>query len=288
MSITANQAFPKIRELLKRYRITPSKGLGQNLLIDASVYERIVSAASLKPEDIVLEIGPGLGILTKLLARTAHSVVAVELDHRMVEVLHSELGQNEHVQIVEQDILQADIPDLLTRAVGVIPQEGYKVVANLPYYITSAALRHLLAAQPRPRLMVLMVQSEVADRLTASAGDLSLLAVSVQIYGSVEIVSRVPADSFYPVPKVDSAIVSFRAYAEPLIPEGQLARFFILAKAGFGQKRKQLHNSLAANTHLDHGQILDALTQAGIEPSRRAETLTLHEWRALCDAWPSD
>lgn len=277
----------EIRGLLKRYQLAPSKGLGQNLLADGDVLADIVKAAELSPDDTVLEIGPGLGLLTRQIALRAGRVVAVELDQRMVALLRAELDLP-NIRVVEADILAASLVELLgdeaPRNQRVLP--AYKVVANLPYYITSAVLRRLLETLPRPASMVLMVQWEVAERLASAPGTLSLLAVSVQVYGEVKIVRRVPAVSFYPPPKVDSAVISFHAYPEPVITETQLPLFFRLAKAGFGQKRKQLRNSLAAGMHKEHSVVDRALSLGGIDPARRAETLTLQEWRALCEAWP--
>ncbi|MCE5259615.1 MAG: 16S rRNA (adenine(1518)-N(6)/adenine(1519)-N(6))-dimethyltransferase RsmA [Chloroflexi bacterium] len=288
MSIASDERSSSVRTLLKRYHLSPSKGLGQNLLAEPAYYQRIVDAAELEAQDIVLEIGPGLGTLTRMLAGRVKRVTAVELDHRMVEVLDAELAGAANVRIVEDDILQVDIPAMLASTTGEdVRAAGYKVVANLPYYITSAALRHILSARMRPARMVLMVQWEVAERLTAVPGKLSLLGVSVQVYGAASIVCKVPASAFYPAPKVDSAVVLVKSYDEPLIPEVYLPTFFQLARAGFGQKRKQLHNSLTANTRLSREAILLALEQAQITPSRRAETLTLAEWRALCLAWPA-
>lgn len=278
----------EVHTLLQRYHLDLSKGLGQNLLVDGTYFQHILAAAALTPADVVLEIGPGLGILTRLIAARAGQVIAVELDHRMVQVLEAELGTR--IKVVEGDILRTDITALLQEfAAGVEPGKlNYKVVANLPYYITSAALRHLLSAPVRPSLMVLMVQYEVAQRLAAPAGKLSLLGLSVQVYGQVRIVCKVPAGAFYPPPQVDSAVVLFTAYPEPAIPESELELFFRLAKAGFGQKRKQLHNSLAAGTRQPAPVVLQALEEAGIAPTRRAESLSLAEWHSLCAAWPAD
>lgn len=277
-----------VRSLLRRYGLTPSKGLGQNLLVDDTVLEQILASSELHAEDLVLEVGPGLGLLTRQLALRSRLVVAIELDHKMVSLLDHELAGVPNVQIVQGDILTTDAAAALLAhgGAGAAQDLHYKVVANLPYYITSAAVRHLLAAVPRPDVLVLMVQWEVAERLAAAPGDLSLLGVSVQVYGRVEIIRRVPAASFYPAPQVDSAIVRIVTYPQPLIPETELDLFFRLAKAGFGQKRKQLHNSLAANTRLAHSDVLLALEQADIVPERRAETLSLEEWANLCTVWP--
>ncbi|MDI7275046.1 MAG: 16S rRNA (adenine(1518)-N(6)/adenine(1519)-N(6))-dimethyltransferase RsmA [Anaerolineae bacterium] len=262
------------REVLRRHGLRPSKALGQNLLVDRGALQRIVEAADLGPGDVVLEVGPGVGQLTRMLAEAAGRVVAVELDGRMVAVLRQELADLPNVEIVQADILAID-PG---RAAGGGP---YKVVANLPYYITSAAVRHLLEARPRPTLLVLTVQREVAERMTASPGDMSLLAVGVQFYGRPRRVARIPAGAFFPAPKVDSAIVRIDVYPRPPVEVDDIAWFFEVVRAGFGQRRKQLRNSLAAGLHVPTRQAEEALTRAGIEPTRRAETLSLEEWAAV-------
>lgn len=271
------------REILRRYGLKPRKGLGQNFLVDRGALARIVAAADLSPEDTVVEVGPGVGHLTRLLSEAAGRVIAVELDSNLAALLRRELADRPNVEIVEGDILALDPAALAdARATG----RPYKVVANLPYYITSAALRHLLEAQPPPALLVVTVQREVADRITASPGDMSLLAVSVQFYGRPRRVARIPAGAFFPPPKVDSAIVRIDVYPpeERPVQVADTQRFFDIVRAGFGQKRKQLRNSLAAGLHLPSERVEAALARAGIDPHRRAETLSLKEWEALYQA----
>ncbi len=267
------------REALRRHGLKPSKGLGQNFLVDRGALHKIVEAAELQPGDVVLEVGPGIGQLTRLLSEAAGRVIAVELDRRMVEALRQELAGRPNVETVQGDILALD-PAALAGA------RPYKVVANLPYYITSAALRHLLEAQPPPSLLVVTVQREVAERIAAGPGEMSMLAVSVQFYGHPRRVARIPAGAFFPRPKVDSAIVRIDVYppGERPIQVEDTGRFFDVVRAGFGQKRKQLRNSLAAGLQISSEQAAEALRQAGIEPARRAETLSLQEWEALYHA----
>jgi 16S rRNA (adenine1518-N6/adenine1519-N6)-dimethyltransferase len=288
------------RALLEKYGIRPSKGLGQHFLADPVALDRIVAAAGLTPADIVLEIGPGLGTLTRRLAAQAGHVVAVELDRRMVEILGQELADCPNVEIVQGDILAVSLSELLgadrqpptadrqlPAAVGGHPSvvsPRFKVVANLPYYITSAVLRHVLEAPVRPSLAVLTVQREVAQRLVARPGDLSLLAVSVQFYGQPEVVARIPAGAFYPPPQVDSAVVRIRVFDRPPVEVDDVDRFFQVVRAGFGQKRKQLRNALAAGLHRPPEDVAARLTGAGIDPRRRAETLSLAEWAAVYTA----
>ena len=275
-----------VMEVIRRYQIDPKRSLGQNFLIDASHLDRIVAAADLSPTDVVLEIGPGVGTLTRRLAAQAGHLVAVELDDRLIELLRADFADQPHVQIVHNDILEIDPPALLAAHLpdGCLDgnRAAYKVVANLPYYITSLVLRHLLEASPPPSLAVVMVQKEVAERICAKPGDLSLLAVSVQFYAIPRIVQRVPAGAFYPAPKVDSAVLRLDLRPQPAVTAVSPQEFFRVVRAGFGQKRKQLANSLSAGLELPKAGVQAALASAGINPTRRAETLTLDEWGKLC------
>lgn len=277
-----------VLDLLRRYGLQPSKGLGQNFLVAEWVYERILEASTLGREDIVLEIGPGLGTLTRRLAERAGCVVAVELDRRLIPILEETFAGYDNVHIVQGDILALDPVALLTERC-LIPLErlNYCVVANLPYYITSHALRHLLAARVRPRQMTLLVQREVAERITAGPGEMSLLAVSVQVFGAPELVCRVPPSAFVPRPNVSSAILVVRVYPRPLVSEEMLGTFFTVVRAGFGQKRKQLLNSLATGLGLEKSVIEKAMAGAGVAPSCRPEALAIEEWARLAAALQS-
>jgi 16S rRNA (adenine1518-N6/adenine1519-N6)-dimethyltransferase len=271
-----------VLDLLRRYGLRPDKGLGQNFLMDASALERIIQAAEIHCDDLVLEIGPGLGSLTRLLAAQSRKVVAVELDKNLLPILAETLSAYDNVQVVQGDIMELD-PVRLTGAAQ--PESGYLVVANIPYYITSALIRHLLEAEVRPRRIVLTVQREVAERICASPGQLSLLALSVQVYGEPGIIGRIPAGAFYPAPQVDSAIVRIDITPAPRIPTTLLPAFFRLAKAGFSQKRKTLRNALAGGLGWKTGQVEALLNIAGIELQRRAETLSLDEWQHLAQVY---
>ncbi|MFM7173296.1 MAG: 16S rRNA (adenine(1518)-N(6)/adenine(1519)-N(6))-dimethyltransferase RsmA [Caldilinea sp.] len=257
------------------------KSLGQHFLADRRYLTPLLEAAALSPTDTVLEIGPGRGILTAALAKTAGCVVAVELDRRLIEPLQQQFADQPQVAVVCGDILELSPEALLAHSCpSRQARSPYKVVANLPYYITSAVLRHLLEAAEPPALAVLMVQWEVAQRICAAPGDLSLLAVSVQYYAEPSLVARVPASAFHPRPKVDSAIVRLQVRPQPAV-ESPAALFFAVVRAGFSQKRKQLHNSLAAGLQLEKWFVQKWLEAAGIDPARRAETLTLTEWGGL-------
>jgi 16S rRNA (adenine1518-N6/adenine1519-N6)-dimethyltransferase len=263
-----------IPALLKQYGLHPSKGLGQNFLQDNRSLQKIVRAADLEPADIVLEIGPGLGSLTRYLALSAHSVTAVELDRKLFPALQAVLAPYSNVRLVQGDILELDPAELVNTS-------GYLVVANIPYYITSAVIRHLLESDPRPRRLVLTVQQEVAERICTGPGKMNILALSVQVYGNPVITAQIPADSFYPAPKVDSAVLRIELYPQPLVPIAQLDRFFALVKAGFSQKRKTLRNSLSGGLRMNPLEVEKLLEGVGIDPQRRAETLSLEEWGIL-------
>ena len=280
--------------------IHPKKGLGQNFLVDPSHRARIVAAADLTFDDTVLEVGPGPGVLTELIAQQAGRVVAVELDDRLIPILRERFADQPHVVVVHGDILEADVGALIGESANrrisesanggsrntqyAIRNTPYKVIANLPYYITSAAIRHLLESVPPPELLVLTVQREVAERMVASPPDMSLLALGVQFYATARVVERIPAGAFYPKPKVDSAVVRLERRPEPVVSGVTAEAFFRAARAGFSQPRKQLRNSLAAGLAVPPATAEARLTSAGIAPQRRAETLTLAEWGALAQA----
>ncbi|MCB0160478.1 MAG: 16S rRNA (adenine(1518)-N(6)/adenine(1519)-N(6))-dimethyltransferase RsmA [Caldilineaceae bacterium] len=270
-----------VQTIFRLYDLDPKKSLGQNFLVDDSYLDEIVAAADLTEADTVLEIGPGLGTLTRVLGDRAGRVVAVELDDRLITVLRTGFATRDNITIVHGDILELDPPALLAAANEARADVAYKVVANLPYYITSPVLRHLLEATPPAQRIVVMVQQEVAARICAAPGDLSILAVSVQFYAVPSIVCSVPARAFYPRPKVDSAVLRLDVRPQPYFPEADPTRFFAIVRAGFGQKRKQLLNSLSGGLGLDKAQIRAALETAGIDPRRRAQTLSLDEWGAL-------
>lgn len=264
--------------LLRTYGLRPKKSLGQNFLMDDGALRRVADAAEITAEDEVLEVGPGLGSLTRHLALQARRVVAVELDRALLPVLEEVLGGYENVAVVSGDILEIRPETILT-------QQGYLVAANIPYYITSAIIRHLLEATLKPRRMVLTVQREVAERICARE-TMNLLALSVQVFGAARVVAQVPSGAFYPAPEVDSSVVRVDLSESPVIRAEERNLFFSLAKAGFSQKRKTLRNSLAGGLHLAADEVVARLNAAGIDPQRRAETLSLVEWGRLVESWP--
>jgi len=266
-----------VQSILKDYGLHPKKGLGQNFLVDDTYLQRIVEAAGVGPQDEVLEIGAGLGSLTRYLAASAGRVCAVEMDGRFMPVLKKVLKDFNNVVLVNADVMETD-PGTWMR------QPAYQVVANIPYYITSALIRHLLESDVKPGRMTLTIQKEVAQRICAKPGDLSLLALSVQVFGSPRVALAIPAGAFYPAPKVDSAVLTVELMEKPLVPQEHLAEFFNLAKAAFSRKRKMLHNALSGYAGLGAEGAARLLETAAIDAQRRAQTLTLEEWGRLADA----
>jgi 16S rRNA (adenine1518-N6/adenine1519-N6)-dimethyltransferase len=262
------------KQMLDSLEILPKKSLGQNFLHDPNALDKIVTTARITASSTVLEVGPGTGALTTRLAQTGAHVIAVEIDGRLVPLLRQQLKDYPRVQILEADILNVDVAAL-------VGDQPYIVVANLPYYITSAILRHLLESRRSSIRLVLTVQQEVAERLVARPDDMSLLTVSVQFYGRPRIVTRLNPAVFWPRPDVDSAVVEIEVYPQPVVEVPGEVAFFRVVRAGFSQKRKQIKNSLGAGLSLSHAEAAALLVEAGIDPVRRAETLTLEEWAAI-------
>lgn len=261
-------------DLLRQHGLRPDKALGQNFLIDEDHLAKIVSAAKVSRDNEILEVGAGLGSLTRHLAAAAKRVVAVELDGKLLPLLREAVSSFTNVQVVHGDILQLRLSDFLQSS-------GYLVVANIPYYLTSTLIRHLLENEPRPARLALTIQREVAERACAKPPEMSLLSLSVQIYGSPYIAHQIPAGAFYPSPKVDSALLVIDLYREPKITAAEIEKFFRFAKTAFAQKRKTLANSMASLPGWSKEQIALHLQTAGIDPSRRPQTLSLEEWGKL-------
>jgi 16S rRNA (adenine1518-N6/adenine1519-N6)-dimethyltransferase len=268
----------RIKKLLRKYDLKPKKSLGQNFLVQERALRKIVSAAELSPEDIVLEIGPGIGSLTRYLAIHSGKVIAVELDRDLIPPLKEITAPYPGIKIVQGDILDIDIPALMQLQSEV---DGYVVVANIPYNITSTLIRRLLEAKTKPKRIVLTIQKEVAIRICSSPPKMSLLALSVQVYGKPQIIDHIPAVAFYPTPKVDSAIICIPLYPTPLVPTDDIDTFFQLTKAGFSQRRKNLRNALSAGLRKTKEEVVTLLTSTNIDPRRRAETLSIEEWKKL-------
>ncbi|MCX2727420.1 16S rRNA (adenine(1518)-N(6)/adenine(1519)-N(6))-dimethyltransferase RsmA [Thermomicrobium sp. 4228-Ro] len=266
----------QLRATLAELGIRPRKALGQHFLHDRSIVQRIVASADLSPDSLVVEIGPGLGILTEALARHAGRVIAIELDDKLAAFL-AERFRSSNVTVLHGDALRIDFADVTRGA-------PYVVVANLPYNVATPILERLLTAAHPPTRLVVMVQREVAERMVAIPPDMSFLSVLVQFFARPRIAFRVGPGAFTPPPKVESAVVVLEPREPPLARE-EWPRFFRLVQAGFAQRRKQLVNALASELGLDKERVRALLVSAGIEPTRRAETLTLDEWLRLYRAF---
>ena len=268
-------SIQQVREICRRYGITPDKSAGQHFLLDVAVIEQALLAAAVRKTDTIVEVGPGLGVLTEALLEQAGRVVAIELDQRLARFLQARFFDAKNFTLLEGDALHV--------AVAPYVPDGYKVVANIPYGITSRLIKNFLTAAAPPQTMTLLVQREVAERICAKPGQMSLLSILVQLYGQPRIVQHVPADRFWPPPNVDSALL----HIDQIIGAPQLERrldgvavdsFWRVARIGFSSRRKQLHNTLSAGLRLEPSLVQDLLRQAKLEPSVRAQALTIKDW----------
>jgi 16S rRNA (adenine1518-N6/adenine1519-N6)-dimethyltransferase len=264
-----------IKEILRELSLSPRKGLGQNFLIDQRLVNTIIEAADIKSADIIIEIGPGLGIVTQPILQTARKVIAVELDQKLAIALEQKI-QNPSFTVIYGDARKVDVDAISSNM-------RYKLVANLPYYAASPILRHFLESHNHPTKVVAMLQREVAQNIVAEPGNMSLMSVGIQLYGKPTIVTYVPPSAFYPKPKVTSAIIHIDVYNEPLLKLDNRDAFFKIVRAGFSAPRKQLHNSLSYGLQISQKQAMLIIEKAYITPTRRPATLTLHEWKDLYD-----
>jgi len=263
-----------IPELLRRYHLRPKKSLGQNFLADHNALLKIIRDSELSAADHILEIGAGLGGLTRLLAVHAKAVTAIEIDKNLFPALEAVTQPFKNIRLIQGDILEIRPEDLNLGG-------EYKVVANIPYYITSAVIRHLLEAEAKPDRIVLTMQREVAERIVNRDKKMSLLSLSVQVYGEAHIASHIPAACFYPQPQVDSSVLIIDVYGQPKLSDDQMCLLFGLAHAAFNQKRKMLRSSLRSVLAGDLKSTSSVLEDAGIDPSRRPESLSLEDWIRL-------
>lgn len=262
--------------------IKAKKSLGQNFLKDGEVLGRIIKASQLNSEDVVIEVGPGQGALTDLLAGVCKKIIAIELDDRLIEPLHAKFVGNKNVEIIHDDILKLNLPELIEKELKANDATSYKVVANIPYYITAPIIRLFLETKIPPSEVVFMVQKEVAERITAKPGSMSILAVSVQYYAKAEFLFTVFKESFDPVPKVDSAIIKItRNSVQETINRDEVKKFFRIVKSGFSAKRKTLINNLSNSLQLDKKEIEEKLGSIGFSPSTRAQELGVEDWEKL-------
>ena len=271
--------------------------MGQNFLVDDTVLAKIIEAADIKPADTIVEVGPGLGVLTDELAKKAGKVIAIEKDDKLAELLaekfqiaRNKSQTNSKLEILNEDALEVNIGEILKQVQD--DKTSYKLVANIPYNITSPIIRKFLEAENKPELMVLLVQKEVAERITAKPGEMSLLSVSVQFYAEAEIIDIVKNSSFFPVPKVDSAIIRFRPKAstkgrwasgpdQPMAEKIKEKSFFRLVKFGFAARRKTLENNLSAGLQITKAQASDIIKSTGLSELTRAQDLAVSDWIKL-------
>ena len=273
-----------VGKMKNKYGFKFSKSLGQNFLTDGAVIEEIVEASGADDESLVIEIGPGMGVLTQLLAENAKYVVAIELDKSLIPILKENLQDFNNIEILNQDVLKTDINEIVSFYKEARGIKKVKIIGNLPYYITTPIIMKLLEDNVPADSITIMLQKEVADRINANPGGKTYgaISVAVQYYASVEHVIEVPKESFIPQPKVDSSVIKLNLLPERAVKTNNEALFFKVVKAGFGMRRKTLSNSLTL-LGIDKSQINDALEMAGIEPSRRAETLSLEEFAKLTE-----
>lgn len=279
----------EIKNLCREFGVKPTKGKGQNFLIDDQVLHQVVAAANLTAADNVLEVGPGLGILTEQLVKNCHKILAVELDQSLIFYLKKKFKDQKNLEILAGDILKIKNQELADH----LGSAKYKLVANIPYAITKPLIQKFLNYEPRPSEIVVLIQKEVAEKMAARPGKMSILAISVQLYGRPEIVKIVSRTSFYPEPKVDSAILRIKFYPDYLSPElsqilsaselenFQEKKFWQLAKIGFSSPRKQLQNNLSNGLHLGNSETKNRLKKAGLAENCRAEDLGLADWAKL-------
>ncbi len=260
-----------LKQILKTYGAWPNKDLGQHFLTDKNVLERIVETAEISKDDLVIEVGPGVGILTKELCKNAKKVITIEVDPKMIEILVTTCIECRNIDIIRKDIKQFS-------AQGVGP---YKLVANLPYYLTSYVLKKFLEEKNKPQTMTVLVQREVAERICAKPGRMSILSVAIQFYGAPELIELVSPTAFYPAPRVHSAILKIKVFKQPLFEDVIPNIFFRLVKAGFGEKRKMLENALSGGLGIEKSEAEKLIRMAGVEPMYRAERLSMEDWHRL-------
>lgn len=275
-----------IRDLQRKHDFRLSKSLGQNFITDPGVIDRIIEGAGITEDDLVIEIGPGIGVLTAEAAKAAAKVIAIEIDERLMPVLQETLGEFDNVEIINQDILKTDLNEIIERqrAAGAFAGK-VRIIGNLPYYITTPIIMHILESGVKADSVTAMMQKEVADRIRSGPGTKAYGAISaaVQYYCDVEKVVNVPKEVFIPQPKVDSAVLNFTLRKEKAAELKDEKLFFACIKAGFGKRRKTLLNSLAGTQGLDKDEIKKVLDEAGIDASRRAETLSIGEFADIAN-----
>lgn len=265
----------QIKTILKESNIKANKVLGQNFLIDERVVQDMVDATYINNTDTVIEVGPGLGILTEEIVKNNCKVLAIEKDKNLIHYLENKFKENKNIAIINEDILKFETISYQ------LPTTNYKIIANLPFYLTSRFLRIFLEYKNKPSTMVLLMQKEVADRIVATNKNRSVLSVSCELYSKPEVIRQVSRKSFYPKPDVDCAVIKFDLYDKPKFNINDTKLFFRIVKAGFSARRKQIHNNLSNGLNISSENIKIILKKINIDPTRRAQTLSLEEWYLL-------
>lgn len=268
------------RRVIEQLELRPSKGRGQNFLVDSSIARSIVDAAAIGDDHGVLEIGPGLGALTSHLLGAAEHVTAIEIDHTLAAYLDKTFGADNRFTLIQADALTYDLG-------GLFAERPTHVVANLPYSAAAAIVQRVLGTEPAPLSVTVMVQREVAERMLAMPPSMSILSVATQLVAEGELVFHVPSDVFLPAPTVESSVITLHPRQPPLLQLDEVERVMALVNAGFRHKRKNIVNSLELETSLNKGDITERLTAAGIDPGRRAQTLSIDEWIRFSEIWHS-
>jgi len=274
-----------IQNILKKYNFAPNRFLGQNFLIDEKVLKKIIETADIKKGDNVIEIGPGLGVLTQALLAKGANVVAIEKDKDLIPVLEENLQEflnsggdcGQIKKIINEDFLTFNYEKLISDFGG----KPYKVVSNIPYYITSPVLRKILSPETKPQEIIFLVQREVAERICAKPGDMSVISVFVQFYGTPSVAEIVKPESFWPAPKVESAILKIVLDRKPALEDDELKSFWRLVKIGFSSRRKTLANNLAAGFHAKPTEVRESLEALGFGDKARAQELSVEDWLKL-------
>ena len=271
-----------IKEIKDKYGFRFSKSLGQNFLTDKNIIDEIIEGSNISSEDLVIEIGPGIGVITREAALNARKVIAIELDSNLIPILHETLGDLENVEVINQDVLKTQLNDLIKKEEF---SGSVRVIGNLPYYITTPIIMKLLEERVKAETITVMMQKEVADRLKAAPGkkDFGAISLMVQYFADVKEIVKVPKTVFVPQPKVDSTVLRLDVRKEAAVKVKDEDFLFKVIKAGFSQRRKTLSNSLTTLKEFDKQEIIDSLEKAGIDPVRRGESLSLEEFAKLAD-----
>ncbi len=266
-----------LKQLLIDYGLSPNKTYGQHFLMDEFVLQDMLDSAEVNKDDVVIEVGPGIGNLTKFLIDRAGKVVAIEKDPQFTNVLNSLRNKNKNFDYVLDDVLSTEVDTVLS-GTGVGKKSSYKVVANIPYYVTGKIVQYFLKQPRKPISMTLLMQKEVAQNITARAGDLNLLAISVQLYADCELTEIVRAEKFYPAPKVDSAVLHIKLHPKPKYQIPDEKKLFKVLRACFTGKRKQIHNTLVSNLGLSKQQVEELLQKLNLDPKLRPQQLSIQQW----------